>query len=242
MSDVTVPGLRVYGFWTQYKPDPLDAARTIGLDWVEYGNMTDDRTKIRQRVSQLRDCLVPLADAAGNPAVEMAHVRWNLIRPQYEAWKSGQELPEEGTPLGAWNAVSPEQAAVFKQNGVRTVEEIAAFSDAHIQKFSDKIPRLRELVVQAKAFIEAGDQARLARSIEKRDEEIEALKSDNEEMRQMNRALLEKVNALADLVAARQTEAEAEDETADPSDPPVRRRPGRPTNAERAARAGEQAA
>lgn len=240
MSDVTVPGIRVYGFWTTYVPDPADAAKTKCIDWVEYGNVTDDRTKTRQRVSQLRDYLVPLADAAGNPAVEMAHHRWNVIRPQYEAWKSGQELPEEGTPLGAWNAVSPEQAAVFKQNGVRTVEEIAAFTDAHIGKFSDKIPRLRELVVQAKAFIEAGDQARIAKSIEKRDEEIAALHADNEEMRQMNKALLDKVNALAELVASRQ--GEEPDETADPSDPPVKRRPGRPSNAERAARSAEQAA
>jgi hypothetical protein len=225
MSEVQVPGIRVFRFWTRYVQDPADASKLKGIDWVEYGNVTDDKTRIVQRISLLRDHLVPLADAAGNPAVEMAHYRWNTIEPQYEAWKTGQELPESGTPLAAWNALTPEQAELFRQNGVRTVEEIAGFSDAHINRFSDKIPRLRDLVIQAQAFIEAGDQAKIAKSIEKRDEEIRSLQDQNTENQDTIRKLMDQVNALAEMVAHRDDDDDAE---IDPNEEPVKRRPGRP--------------
>lgn len=43
----------------------------------------------------------------------------------YRAWKSGQELPLEGTPIKGWAVISPAQAETIVRAGVRTVEDLS---------------------------------------------------------------------------------------------------------------------
>lgn len=214
--------LFVKRLWTQYKQDPDDAAKYAPIDWVEYGQIGNlDRSTTIDRISRLRDCLIPLADNA-DPAVMMAHARWEAIKPHYDAWKAGEEMPEVGTPLAAWNAVTHEQASVLKSNGVRTVEEVASLTDTHIDRI--RVPRLRDLITQAQQFLEAADANRVANSIAKRDEQINAQQAEIAEQRDTIAELMRKVDALANMVADT-----SEDETS------VKRGPGRPRKAAEAA-------
>lgn len=52
----------------------------------------------------------------------------------YEAFKGGQELVLEGTPIDEWPAVGPSQALEMKLSNVKTVEQLAGLSDALLSK------------------------------------------------------------------------------------------------------------
>jgi hypothetical protein len=65
-------------------------------------------------------------------AVKQEHrERWPR---QYEAFQKGQELAQEGTPLEEWSAVTRSQVEEMKHFHVRTVETLAALSDAQLAK------------------------------------------------------------------------------------------------------------
>jgi hypothetical protein len=137
-------------------------AKLKAVDWVACGPIGgNDRSVTHDRVARLAK-LQPLAGAQ-NPAVEMAHLRWSIIEKHYRAWLAGQEPPVEGTPLAAWNALNPEQADVLRANSIKTVEEIAALTDAHIARLP--LPNMRELIRQARHFIDASEQTRFAESL-----------------------------------------------------------------------------
>ena len=46
----------------------------------------------------------------------------------YQAWKTGQELPVEGTPIKGWAVISPAQQETIIRCGVRTVEDLASMN------------------------------------------------------------------------------------------------------------------
>lgn len=72
--------------------------------------------------------------------------RWEIIGPAYAAWKAGNDIPEDGTPLAVWSAVSPEQADVFRRMGVKTVEDVAEMGEAAWQRLpfpnKSKFPKM----------------------------------------------------------------------------------------------------
>lgn len=159
---MSVPMIAIKRFWTEYKPDPADPAKMVGRDWVEYGPAGSlDRTSTRTPISTISN-LQPLHDQ-GNPAIAMAHIKWDIVRPAYEAWQKGQEAPTTGTPLAAWNGVTPEQADVLKLRSIRTVEDVAALTDAHIERIA--LPQLRAIIAAAKRFVDSADTVRFAASL-----------------------------------------------------------------------------
>jgi hypothetical protein len=128
-----------------------------------------------------------------NPAYAAAKARWDYIKPRYEAWKKGQELPEGGTPLAAANFLRREDIDILKQGGIRSLEELIALPEGMREAF--RIPRIRELMKQADAFLKAADQQRAHEEIEARDHKVAALENESKEMRakvaQLEAALLE---------------------------------------------------
>lgn len=46
-------------------------------------------------------------------------------RKMYEAWKSGQELPLQGTPIRGWGVISPAQQEMLTRINILTVEDLA---------------------------------------------------------------------------------------------------------------------
>ena len=176
-----MPSIYVKKFMTRYRPSPSDPGQMIGIDWVEYGPLGGlDRTLNVSTVSSLLDRLQPLDDAQ-NPAVLMAHERSTVIRREYEAWKAGKEPVTNGTPLGAWNAVNSDQVEILNRVGIRSVEDVAALTDASASRVG--LPNRNELIRLAKNFLESKDQSRLASKLAEKDDAIDALQSEAEEAR-----------------------------------------------------------
>lgn len=191
--------VHVQRFWTDFKQDPRAPNGMRAVDKVAYGPVGSlDRSLVITEVSRL-SALLPLEDAQNNPAIEMAHQRWNAIRPYYDAWKAGQEMPIEGTALAAWNAVTSEQAEVLKSRGIRTVEDVAAITDAHIGGVP--VPRLSELRRQAKLFLENTEVSKAAAVMAQKDEQIQALQSHATEQADQIKLLMERVEQLAQMAA-----------------------------------------
>lgn len=96
---------------------------------------------------------------------------------EYEAFKAGQEVPLEGTPLQEWPLLSATRIKELQVQNIRTVEDIAGLKDA-------SLPALgldgRKLQQQAIAWLEQAKDAahatQLAAELSKRDDEIALLK------------------------------------------------------------------
>ncbi len=203
------PSIHVVRFWTDFKPDPKDPGKLKPVDKVAYGAVGQtQRSVVITEVMRLSQ-IIPHEDAS-NPAIQLARLRWDLIRPQYEAWKSGQEPPVEGTPLAAWNAIAPEQAEVLKARGVKTVEHIRDLTDASIEGLP--VPYLRQLKQQAGHFLDSADAARFAAKLAEKDRTLQSQQEQINEQNALIRQLMEKVDQLATLAAERAETAPAEGE------------------------------
>lgn len=91
---------------------------------------------------------------------DLMKARWSVIEPAYEAWRKGEEVPEDGTPLAAWSGASAEQAAFMRGMGIRTVEDVANMTDGTISKLP--FPNKREFPRMAQAYLESRKDADLA--------------------------------------------------------------------------------
>ena len=97
-------------------------------------------------------------------SVVAMQARWETVQPAYEAWLNKTEIPETGTPLAAWSGVSPDQAALFKSQGITTVEAVRDMSESTFTKLP--FPNARKMPALAGKFLEGEDastkDARLA--------------------------------------------------------------------------------
>ena len=96
---------------------------------------------------------------------------------QYEAFKAGQEIATEGTPLEAWAHLRPYQLHEYKALGFRTVEQIAHMDDQAISRVGQGGRDMRRI---AQAFID--DAARMA-EVERLAAENDAKKAEIEDLR-----------------------------------------------------------
>lgn len=209
----------IHRFYTVYEDDPKNPGQQRARDMVEYGPIgSAGRTHVCERI----DVLSKARKVAGvNPSVQAAKVIWDFIGPRYEAWKSNQDLPESGTPLGAWNHLTPAQAEILRVNGARSVEDVAMLTDTHFTRIP--IPNLRSIKEAAKKFLESRDVNRFSAEMAAKDEMIAALTS--------------RVDQLADMVAS------SGDYKPYPNEQPItvepveikKRGPGRPPKTEEAA-------
>ena len=169
MSDIFI-----HGFETDLK----------GRDWCIYSPLGGAQYTVNKEAINVLSAVVPLEGrGAVNPAVKMAHIRWDIIRPRYEAWKAGQDPDIAGTPLSAWNGVSQAVANVLRSHGIHTVEEVSKLTDAHINRF--KVHGIRELIESAKRFEQAADNRSFAEAMERKDAEIANLTAQMAELMQM---------------------------------------------------------
>lgn len=53
---------------------------------------------------------------------------------QYKAWKNGQELPLEGTPIRGWGVLSPAQQEMITRSNVLTVEDLANLNEEGLRR------------------------------------------------------------------------------------------------------------
>lgn len=231
-----VAPLQIQRFWTDFAPDighrdpddpakwiPGDPAKLKAVDMIAYGPVgrIDNALNIA-KVSTILN-VKPFTDP-NDPASVMAHVRSDFVRRAYDAWKAGQDIPIDGTPLAAWNGITPEQAEVFRSKSIRTVEEISILNEA--TRAHVPLPGLSSIIAAAKRFVDSADQTRFAAQMAAKDEEIAAVKSQSADMSDQLAMLTARLNEMAEKQAKRDAEQ---------SEP--KNKGGRPTNAERAARA-----
>lgn len=104
---------------------------------------------------------------------------WPFVEKHYARWREGQEDPVDGTPLTAWAGVTPAQVRMLQVLHLRSVEDIAALTDANAQQIMGG----RDLRQRAKAFLASmrdhGEvvqrQAELEAALTGRDERIKEL-------------------------------------------------------------------
>ena len=175
------PMIFVKRFWTEYKEDKVKPGTYREVDMVEYGPMGSAQyLMVTEAISRL-SCVVPLEGRAqSNPAVQMAHSRWNAIKPKYEAWKSGQTTPLNGTPLAAWNGINQQQGEIFKLHGIHTVEDVSKLTDSHRQRIG--LPGMMDLIDNAKRFLLSIDKASVTSALAERDAKIADLTAKMEEL------------------------------------------------------------
>lgn len=74
---------------------------------------------------------------------------------QYTAWKSGQELPRQGSPIMTWQMISPEQQSRLRALGLTVVEDLAAIPDSGLSEIGLDARIMRDT---ARAWIAEGQQ------------------------------------------------------------------------------------
>jgi hypothetical protein len=181
----------IHRFYTVYEDDPKRPGEQRARDMVEYGPIgSAGRTHTTERIDILSK---PQKVAGVNPAITAARVMWDFIKPRYEAWKSNQDLPETGTPLAAWNHLTPQQAEILRVNGVRSVEDVSLLTDAHFNRIP--IPNLRSIVEGAKKFLDSKDVNKFTAEMRSKDEQLAAANVRIDEMAAMLAKLMEETPA-----------------------------------------------
>lgn len=144
--------IRIVKFETEYD------AQGNGRDKVLTAPSGEDfnRTQVWHYINHINPDRVPAHKREGNSYAAIMD-RWAIVGPAYEAWKRGEETPDEGTPLAAWPGVTPEQAKVLRANDVRTVEEVAKMGDTLLSRIH--LPNARRLPELAKAWLDGTDAA-----------------------------------------------------------------------------------
>jgi len=141
---------------------------------------------------------------AGNPwsapvfrVAEEHRQRWPK---EYDAFKKGQEIAPDGTPLEQWPVLKKAMVLELKAIGFMTVEQVAAMSDQAIQRIGMGGRRLKDLAL---AYLDEAQAAAIVTAAradsERKDSEIAALRLQVENMssqlQQMHTHLMEKLDA-----------------------------------------------
>lgn len=136
------------------------------------------------------------------PATEQDKARFPK---SWHAFQEGLSEVTEGTPLAQWPAVSASQVKELQHVHVRTVDQLAALSDASIQKMGPGYQQLRQ---SARHWLEHA----------KGDADQTRLQHENDELR-------DEVAMLKEQLAAANAQIES---LSEPADEPAKRGPGRP--------------
>jgi hypothetical protein len=131
----------------------------------------------------------------------------DLYATSYERWKSGQELPLEGTPIKTWPVISPAQVEALVRVGLRTVEDLASLNDEGLRKIGMGAVELRQ---KAKAWMAAAqDKGKLT-------QDMTALQRTNEQLHNTVASLTAKMEALqAEMKATKKTKGRKRAEDAE---------------------------
>lgn len=150
-------------FWTDY--NDAGNGSMAAADWVEWVKKGDAHgATTQEKVSR----------AQKTPVI------WDALRVHYEAWKRGQDVVTEGTPIDAVPFVTREMAAALARVHIRSVEDLAGAEDAALSRIA--IPGLRSVQQKARAFLDAQQlQAGVAGELAALRAELEQLRADKAE-------------------------------------------------------------
>ena len=160
---------------------------TAGYDrqWIKFSNEAVDigngkfenSPHIRIRVDRQNEIFRKVED----------HDKINY-KSRYDAFIAGEEVPEEGTPVKAWSAVSVADQAACKQAKIYTVEQLAAASDDDLQRGG--IVALKYKAIDWLALNQdSGVLADLRDQLDKAKEKIKLLEERNKILKVQNDAI-----------------------------------------------------
>lgn len=115
---------------SENKAESLRQGKWIGVD-IDYVYITppyskDEVTKKAAAWLAQNDMLVSQG--------RMESLRRDRYKAEYEAWKQGQELPVEGTPIKGWGMLSPAQQELLISIKIYTVEVLAKANDEGMKR------------------------------------------------------------------------------------------------------------
>lgn len=88
-------------------------------------------TRPGSRDSLDKEALVWLAECREKARLKQMPQEWYVaFKGAYDAWKEGEELPEQGTPIKGWPVLSPGAQRTLIAAGIRTVEDLAELPDS----------------------------------------------------------------------------------------------------------------
>lgn len=159
--------LKILGFKTEMK----GATR---VDWVHVASndVMKDNGEMAVTTWLRVDRLKPKEGMEEGEKKTLMEIRWSQVEPHYEAWLKGNEIPETGTPLGAWHGVNAEQAESLRAIGIATVEALASATENQLAR--PPLPNMRRLRDQAVTFLEGADAAEKDKRIADLEAKLEA--------------------------------------------------------------------
>lgn len=109
-----------------------------------------------------------------NEHAAVKKLRWEkFVKPAYENWKNGHEIPVNGTPLSAWYELSKPQIEALRTAGLSSIEQVAEMNDTVMGMVA--LPNKHGLKMAAQAFLKAADGNAAANEIATLKAKIEAL-------------------------------------------------------------------
>lgn len=172
------PFIAVREFWTEYVTKDGQPVEEDWVSWVKKGQSIPDEYRSKIKYMPKYYCL-----------------EWTLIGPRYEAWKKGQTVISDGTPLGAWPGSDKNLIKILETVNIRTLEDFCDMEDSALSRLAS--PGMRAKQREARMFREA--QKNAAPQVEKLmklEDENGILRSEIEDMRKQ----------IEQLVAVDQTE------------------------------------
>lgn len=109
---------------------------------------------------------------------------WRAIKPQYDAWKAGETIVRDGTPLGALPFVNKRQVEAWRSLNIHTAEDLAKIEDGDLPKLGMDPRKPRDM---ARAYVENKGSAtvKLSAELEAERERGRKMEADLADMRQM---------------------------------------------------------
>lgn len=119
---------------------------------------------------------------------------------RYAAFKESREVPEDGTSVRDWPALSPAQARLLMDLNIRTIEQLAESTEEGIARMG---MGGRALKSKAQAWLDsAKGQGKLSGELDSLRKRTEELEGRNKILEERNEALEAKVKALSPTEAA----------------------------------------
>lgn len=173
--------IRIVEFKTDYPADrePVDMVLIAPV------GAAFERQQTWHRVKTLRPPESADDTTRASQKYQDLEAKWSVIGPAYEAWKAGNEIPEDGTPLEAWSGVTPEQAKFLKTMGIKTVEAVRDMGDRAIENC--RWPNARKMPELAGRWLEGQGDAKSAATIADLQEQIAVMREMLEERQEPKR-------------------------------------------------------
>ena len=190
------PLIKVLGFNTTYEMHPKRGTNPIEDETDDKGFLVDKKGKrIMERVAEDWVSYSPIHSPLGTKNVERVRhlipdpeklgndtdgvklgfmtARWMQIEPAYLAWKSGQVMPLNGTPLALCPIFNAGMVDILHSVGIKTVEEVRDLPETQLARI--QLPNMRDLKKQAAIFIDNAGSANAAAREAEKDAQLEAL-------------------------------------------------------------------